>query len=73
MFVLTQKSLTMQEQDHYTLPTPRNTEEILKTYNHDAQQMRAKAAKARIAARHQADRDARQRAALEQVPPEHRI
>ena len=63
----------MPEQDQYTLPTPRNPEEIRRTYNLDAQQMRAKAAKARIAARRQAERDARQRAALEQVPPEHRI
>ncbi|ABW32197.1 hypothetical protein [Acaryochloris marina] len=33
--------------------------------------MRVKAAKARISARRKAERDARERAAIEKIPPEH--
>ncbi|BDM83724.1 hypothetical protein [Acaryochloris marina] len=62
----------MSEQDQYTIPPTRNTEEIQKNYNSDAKEMRAKAARARIAARKKAERDARQRAAIEKIPLEHR-
>ncbi|MGR3278648.1 hypothetical protein ACSYAD_26495 [Acaryochloris marina NIES-2412] len=62
----------MSEQDKYSIPPSRNTEEILDNYNSDAKQMRAKAARARIAARQKAERDARQRAAIEKIPLEHR-
>lgn len=62
----------MSEQDKYTITPSRNTEEIQKNYNSDAKQMWAKAAKAMIAARKKAERDARQRAAIENIPLEHR-
>lgn len=63
----------MTESDQYSMTSARNTEEIRKNYNSDSQKMRAKAAKERIKARQRAERDARQRAAIEKIPPEHRI
>lgn len=62
----------MSEQDKYPKAPSRNTEEILDNYNRDAKRMRAKAAKARIAARQKAEQDERQRAAIENIPLEHR-
>ncbi|UJB72992.1 hypothetical protein HRE53_30135 (plasmid) [Acaryochloris sp. 'Moss Beach'] len=62
----------MSEQDKYSIPPSRNTEEILDNFNSDAKKMRAKAARARIAARQKAERDARQRAAVEKIPSKHR-
>lgn len=62
----------MPEQEQYSTPPSRNTKEILDNYNSDAKKMRAKAAKARIAARQKAEQDAWQRAAIEQIPLEHR-
>lgn len=45
----------MSEQDKYAPAPSRNTEEIQKNYNSDAKLMRAKAARARIAARKKAE------------------
>lgn len=61
----------MSEQEQYSLTTSRDIEEIRQNYNSDAKEMRVKAAKARIAARRKAERDARQRAAIEKIPLEH--
>lgn len=61
----------MTEKNYYSIPPSRNTEEILDNYNSDAKKMRAKASRARIAARQKAERDARQRAAIEKIPAEH--
>ncbi len=63
----------MKEQDQYSIAPTRNMEGIQQNYSNDAQKMRAKSAQLRLAAKRRAERDARQRAALEQVPPEHRI
>lgn len=63
----------MSDQDQYSIASSRDTEDILKNYNSDAKKMRAKAAKERIKARKRAERDAQQRAAIERIPPEHRI
>lgn len=62
----------MSEQDKYQVAPSRNTEAIRKHYNSDLKEMRAKAARARIAARQKAEQDAQQRAAIERIPPEHR-
>lgn len=62
----------MTEQDNYNIAPSRNTEAIQKNYNTDAKEMRAKAARARIAARKKAERDEQLRAAIEKIPPEHR-
>ncbi len=63
----------MSDQDKYTVSPSRDPEVIRKNYNDDALKMRAKAAKARIKARQKAEKEARQRAAIEKIPPEHRI
>jgi len=63
----------MSDQDNFTVAASRDTEVIRKNYNDDALNMRAKAAKARIKARQKAEKDARQRAAIDKIPPEHRI
>lgn len=60
------------EQDIYSIPPSRNTEKILENYNSDTKRMQAKAARARIAARQKAERDARQRAAIKKISLEHR-
>lgn len=65
--------LSMSEQDQYSIAPLRDTEDIQNNYNSDAKKMRAKAAKARIKAKQKAEQDARQRAAIEKIPPEHRI
>ncbi len=62
----------MSEQDKYQVAPSRNTEEIRQNYNSVAKEMRAKDARARIAARQKAEQDTRQRAAIERIPPEHR-
>lgn len=62
----------MSEQNQYSVAPSRNTEAIQKNYNNDAKEMRAKAARARIAARKKAERDAQLKAAIEKIPPEHR-
>lgn len=63
----------MSEKDQYSIAPLRDTEDIQNNYNSDAKQMRAKAAKARIKAKQKAEQDAKQRAAIERIPPEHRI
>lgn len=65
--------LSMSDQDKYSVAPARDTENIRKNYNDDAHKMRAKAAKARIKAKQKEEKDARQRAAIEKIPPEHRI
>lgn len=62
----------MSEQDKYSQAPSRNTEEIRNNYNSDLKEMRAKAARARIAARQKAEQDAQLRAAIERIPLEHR-
>lgn len=62
----------MSNQEQFQAVPSRNTEAILKTYNSDVKQMRAKAAKARIAARKKVERDEQMKAAIEKIPLEHR-
>lgn len=63
----------MQEQEQYTAPASRNVEGIQQSYKSEAQRMRAKNAKARLAAKRKAERDQRQRDAITKIPAEHRI
>lgn len=58
----------MSEQDKYAQAPSRNTEEIRNNYNSIAKEMRAKDARARIAARQKAEQDTRHTSELWNYP-----